>query len=383
MGTEEPIQIPRMLLIGSMGRNSGKTVMACSVIDRLRNRHRVIGLKVSTIHTNEKRCLRGGAGCGVCTSLEGDYCLTVERSLDSGKDTARMLAGGASEVFWLRVRKGFLREGIESFLAANPGNDPIVCESNSLREVVEPGVFLMMKRVDSEDLKTSAAAVLEYADETVEFNGEELLFSADGLSYRDDRFALRLRATLILLAGGGSRRMGQPKSLLPYRGVPLIEYVYGSLSPMFAETLVSTNDDQLYNLEGARFVPDRIPGYGPIGGISAALAEAQYERTFVTACDIPTIHHGLIAGLLRLGRHRDIVVPRTRDGRLEPLHAVYGRSVLPEIERLIEQGEKRIRHVYEAVDTCFVALRPDQALANINTPDEYSRATGMALEDAQ
>ena len=383
MSTERAIRVPRMLLIGSMGRNSGKTVMACSVIDKLKNRHRVIGLKVSTIHTDEKRCLRGGEGCGVCTSLEGDYCLTVERSLDSGKDTARMLAGGASEVYWLRVRKGHLREGINSFLAANPGSDPIVCESNSLREAVEPGTFLMMKLQGSSDLKSSAAAVQDFADETVEFDGQRLCFDAEDLTYADGRFALRQKATLILLAGGGSRRMGRPKSLLPYHGVPLIEYMYRCLSPLFAETIVSTNDDQLYSLDGARFVADRIPGFGPIGGISAALEAARHERTFVTACDIPTIHHNLIAGLLRLGRHREIVVPRTSDGRLEPLHAVYCRSILPEVERLIETGEKRIRRVYDAVDTCYVDLRPDEAHINLNTPDEYSRAIGTAAEDTQ
>ena len=78
MGGVERIRVPRMLLIGSMGRDSGKTLVACSVIIRLKGEHKVVGLKVSTIHTNERRCLRGGEGCGVCTSLEEDYCLTID-----------------------------------------------------------------------------------------------------------------------------------------------------------------------------------------------------------------------------------------------------------------------------------------------------------------
>ncbi len=383
MGIEGMIQVPRMLLIGSMGRNSGKTVLACGIIDKLASLDKVIGLKVSTIHTNEKRCLRGGKGCGVCTTLEGDFCLTIEKNSESGKDTARMLAAGAKEVFWLRVRKGHLKEGIESFLAANPGNAPIVCESNSLRHAVEPGVFVMMKLKDSPDLKASAAAVLEEADETIEFDGEDLDLDLGDITYSGERFVLKHQATLILLAGGGSTRMGRPKTLLPYRGVPLIEYVFGSLSPLFAETLVSTNDEQSFGLDGVGTVADRVVGRGPIGGIAAALEAASYERTFVTACDIPTIHLGLVGRLLRLGRRCDIAVPRNAEGFLEPLHAVYSRRILPAVEQLIEQGENRIQRVYETVNTCFVDLRPDQVLKNINTPDDYQRVNEIATEEGR
>lgn len=377
------VEVPGMFLIGSMGRNSGKTVLACALIENLRELGSVIGLKVSTIHSTEKRCLRGGEGCGVCTSLEGEYCLTEETSRNSGKDTARMLAAGAEKVFWLRVRKGHLRDGIESFLEVAPPGTPIVCESNSLRSVVEPGAFVMMKQRGSEDRKTSADAVLPMVDRVVKFDGEDFELSLNDILFRDGRFSVRVDATLAVLAGGGSSRMGTPKSLLEYHGTPLLEYILDNLSAYFGEMLISANEELPLVFGGVRRVPDKVPGYGPIGGIVSCLAEATFDRVFVTACDIPTINSGLIGEMLRLGRRCDVVVPRTQQGFLEPLHALYRRETLPWIEGVMARGEKRIRAMYEQVKTCYIDLRPDQELMNINTPEEYRRVVRAAEESEE
>ena len=258
------IEIPGMFLIGSMGRNSGKTVLACALIKDLRKLGGVIGLKVSTIHSSEKRCLRGGEGCGVCTSLEGDFCLTEETSRNSGKDTARMLAAGADRVCWLRVRRGHLRAGIESFLETVPSGTPIVCESNSLRSAVEPGAFVMMKQTGSKDLKPSADAVLPMVDRVVEFDGESFALPLHDVVYRNRRFTVKVEASLAILAGGGSSRMGRTKSLLEYQGTPLIEFILDQMSTFFSETMISTNEELPLVLGGARRVVDKVPGYGPI-----------------------------------------------------------------------------------------------------------------------
>src|SRR5205085_9106054 len=51
-------------------------------------------------------------------------------------------------------------------------------------------------------------------------------------------------ATLLLLAGGQSRRMGQPKALLSVRGITLIEWMAGRLAPGFDQLLVSAGDER-------------------------------------------------------------------------------------------------------------------------------------------
>ena len=48
-----------------------------------------------------------------------------------------------------------------------------------------------------------------------------------------------LEATLLVLAGGSSRRMRTPKALLPVAGRSLLEWVLDRLAGEFPETLVA------------------------------------------------------------------------------------------------------------------------------------------------
>ena len=47
------MKISNMVLIGATGRNTGKTTLACALIEHLRKRHRVIGVKVTSVDRAE------------------------------------------------------------------------------------------------------------------------------------------------------------------------------------------------------------------------------------------------------------------------------------------------------------------------------------------
>lgn len=69
--------------------------------------------------------------------------------------------------FWKQERTGCfdplppkgLEEAMRAFLEMVPNEDVIICESNSVRTVLEPEKFLMLHRPDG-PIKPSAAAVL-------------------------------------------------------------------------------------------------------------------------------------------------------------------------------------------------------------------------------
>src|SRR5262245_15817148 len=63
-----------------------------------------------------------------------------------------------------------------------------------------------------------------------------------------------------------------------------------------------------------RFVPDRIAGCGPLGGVHAALEHAAHDAVFVAACDMPFLTSPFVAHLLDLSRDVDVVLPRTERG---------------------------------------------------------------------
>jgi hypothetical protein len=175
-------RLPGMLLLGSTGRNSGKTEFACGVLNRFCRNHTLIGLKVTIIRDNDGSCPRGGEGCGVCTSLEGPFDITEETNREGIKDTSRMLRTGADRVFWLRVRSACVEEGLKALLEIIGPDAVTVCESNSLRHTVEPGLFVMVRNSRTTACKPTALSVMEYADRIVTSDGKRFSTTLEDLS---------------------------------------------------------------------------------------------------------------------------------------------------------------------------------------------------------
>lgn len=167
------IAYPGMCLVGAAGRNAGKTLFACRLVALHSSTRPVVAVKVTTVHERGGPCPRGGEGCGVCAALDEPYCLTEEHDAESGKDTARLLRAGASRVLWLRVLETHLEEGVRALLSAIGPDVPCVCESNSLRLAVKPGVFVVLADARSTSIKPSARAVMELADRVIRFDGED------------------------------------------------------------------------------------------------------------------------------------------------------------------------------------------------------------------
>ena len=160
--------VPNMILIGSTARNSGKTTLASLIINRYKVNGPVVGLKVTTVHHKNRRCIHGEKGCGACSSLEGAFQITEELNASSNKDTSLLLAAGAHKVYWMRTMENNIYEGFEAFAAKISENVLVVCESNSLRTVVNPSVFIMIKNSSNCQMKKSASQVIDKADIIIE-----------------------------------------------------------------------------------------------------------------------------------------------------------------------------------------------------------------------
>ncbi|MHC4624642.1 MAG: molybdenum cofactor guanylyltransferase [Planctomycetota bacterium] len=360
-----------MLMIGSAGANVGKTELACAIIRRFCKSNPLVGIKVTTIQAKDGECPRGGAGCGVCSSIDGNFLVTEETDRTSGKDTARLLAAGANRVFWLRVIRAHLDEGLASLLDVIGPDATLICESNSLRKVVEPGLFLMVANRRQEKWKRSAREVAGFADKVVTAGGGD--FDLDRVTLDEGKWAMRAEATAIIMAGGQSTRMGQDKSMLPVDGRPMIKYIFDKLTPHFDHVIVSADDASKYAFLGVPVVPDRVAGRGPLMGIGSALAASASDVNFVLACDVPQFDMGLVRRMLRDCRSHDAVVPRTGGSQYEPLFAVYNRSALSAIERALSSGKARVMDGLSGCDVKYLDLGPDEQLKNMNTMDEYKQ----------
>jgi len=185
------IEQKRFIMIGATSRNVGKTEFACQVIHQVAQTQSVVGVKVTTVAERDGQCPRGGQGCGVCSSLTDAYCITQETSAPPGKDTTRLLQAGAASVFWLRVLKDHLAEGMDALLEKLPEDLPVVCESNSARSVLEPGLFVVVRSGQNDEVKPSCQAVMSWADCVVTYDGKGWDMQPDTCVWANHQWFLR------------------------------------------------------------------------------------------------------------------------------------------------------------------------------------------------
>jgi molybdopterin-guanine dinucleotide biosynthesis protein A len=367
------IRLENLLMIGSSGSNVGKTELACALLQRFGGTRRVVGIKVTTIASKDQPCPRGGQGCGVCSSMDGEYRITEESARNSDKDTARLLAAGADRVYWLRVMHAHLRQGLAALLETVGRDAVMICESNSLRQIVEPGLFLMVESASPKPWKRSAQQVRHHADCIVRSHGKRFDLDWDRIRLAGTRWLLTEDATAIVLAGGRSRRMGTDKSMLPVGGLPMIEHICRQLSITFSRVLISANDAEKFSFLGLDVVPDRIPEQGPLMAVASSLEVSASEFNLIVSCDIPEIRLPVVRRMLAEANGVDIVVPVTNDGKQQPLFAVYRRSARRYIEEAIESGARRLSHIYGFCKVRFMELDDTSWFANLNTPADYER----------
>jgi molybdenum cofactor guanylyltransferase len=365
------VKLDGMLMIGSAGINTGKTTLACEVIKRFSKSTNITGIKVTTIKAKDGSCPRGGRGCGVCSSLDGDFCITEELKRDSGKDTSRLLSAGAHRVFWLKVMRSHLQESITALLNIIGTNSISVCESNSLRHVIEPGLFLMVTAPNVKKWKASAKDVRRYVDKVVVSNGSSFDFDITEINLVQQRWQCEMSATAIVLAGGKSSRMGRDKAKLTINGRTMLEHICKQLCNTFSQILISTAANEKDSFSGLEVVQDKTAGQGPLMGIASALDASANEINFVVACDIPYIEMKCVKRMLTEARGADIVVPTTGDKKLEPLFAVYRKSALDAINKTLREGKRKISEVFDKCEVKYIDLGDAEWLININTLTEF------------
>src|SRR5439155_164171 len=183
----------------------------------------------------------------------------------------------------------------------------------------------------------------------------------------EERMIIRMvqSATLLLLAGGKSRRMGRPKPLLPVGRSTLVEWMVERLAPGFDQLLVSARDErQLPERLRTHLVLDLHPGAGPLAGIEAGLAASRHQALVAVACDMPGVGLELTRRLLAASEGHDAAVPRVGE-RPEPMCAAYRRSAGPPISALLD-AEHTVARDREVV---------------LDPGDEYGIEEGLQLRE--
>jgi molybdenum cofactor cytidylyltransferase len=184
------------------------------------------------------------------------------------------------------------------------------------------------------------------------------------------------RVSGLVLAAGGSQRLGEPKQLLRYGEATLLDHVLGVARACDFDQLICVlggGADEVRDgvgLSGVEVVENRQFGTGCSSSIAAALGTVD-ERTDVLVLmlgDQPGVTPAAVSALLAGRGDAPLAACRYEDGRGHPL--AFGRTVFGELATL--HGDKGVwklldRHADAVVDVPVAGTIP----RDVDTWEDY------------
>ncbi len=186
-----------------------------------------------------------------------------------------------------------------------------------------------------------------------------------------------MNISAVLVAGGESRRMGQDKATLTFRGRALWEIQLDLLRKLRPrEIFLSARSDPVWRPADVHFVPDQTPSRGPLSGLAATLPRIRTDHLLALAIDMPLMTENFLRSLCDVLKPSHGVVPMIGD-RAEPLAAIYPKAANGDLiaalsgsdfslqllaKRLIAAGKLRLVSVSKNEENC---------LRNFNRPGDF------------
>lgn len=182
--------------------------------------------------------------------------------------------------------------------------------------------------------------------------------------------------TGLVLAAGGSKRLGQAKQLLPYGGAPLLSHVLQTARGCPFDQLLcvvggaSAEVRRCVDLRGVEVVENAHYGEGCSSSIAAALEHVD-ERSDVLVLilgDQPGVSVATVEALLAGRGDAGLAACAYRDGRGHPL--AFGRAMFGELAGL--HGDKRVWRLMDRFAADVVDVPIEGAIPlDVDTWEDY------------
>ena len=194
----------------------------------------------------------------------------------------------------------------------------------------------------------------------------------------------------IILCGGQSRRMGRDKGSLSIQGKPMIKHILSTLNHEIDEAIIVLNDKERikkyrefinpneysYTIT---FCEDKIKNKGPMPGIMTGLGKITSDFALILPCDSPYVSCKYIKTIFNeLDENYQAIVPfhdiNDKLKTSEPLHSIYNKNIVAEIEKLVNEDVLHIKGLIEKIDAKFVLIDnkkiEKKEFRNLNRPED-------------
>lgn len=189
----------------------------------------------------------------------------------------------------------------------------------------------------------------------------------------------------LILAAGDSSRMGKPKALLDWRGLPFIEHVCAALRKAGVEdrVVVLGRDSQeilaRWRPAGEKVAVNLKPEHGQLSSLKSGLLEVSptAEGFLVCLADQPTVPADTYKKIIAFWSERkdSIVIPKTfraSDSRFKRGHPI----ILPASARALcfeaplEKGLHWVTH-HSSMQVSDLEVKDPEIIRDFDTPEDY------------
>jgi molybdopterin-guanine dinucleotide biosynthesis protein A len=198
--------------------------------------------------------------------------------------------------------------------------------------------------------------------------------------------------SLIVLAGGESKRIGKDKGLIKLLNKPLILWVVESILDFADEVIVCIGKNQDLNSYKAilpsdvKIVVEDEELRSPVFGFLHGLKVASFEYSIILACDMPFVRKDVIKFIASEAKGFDACIPIWKCDKIEPLHACYKtKPTVKAVEEAIKEGKLSNKGFIEKINVNYLNVSRlrcfDEKLTflfNINTIDDLKQAERIA-----
>lgn len=180
------------------------------------------------------------------------------------------------------------------------------------------------------------------------------------------------KISMIILAGGASRRMGRDKSDLMIDGKTFLEMQIEKGEKLGISDIILSgyHGEKIYKYP---VVTDRIPGKGPLGGLEACLRRAENPYCLVLGVDVPLVPVQELSALISTAnRAESDAVILKHGGHEEPLMGIYRTDLA---DAMLEEITLRKGSVFAFLRRTgyerYESQAEDWYFSNINDPGIY------------
>ena len=183
-----------------------------------------------------------------------------------------------------------------------------------------------------------------------------------------------------VLAGGLSRRMGEPKAMVEFAGRPLVARVVATVGSAGLEPVVVAKPDSPLPALDCRVLSEPSEPRHPLTGVLAALQASAGRGIVAIACDMPLVPAKLLSWLAQIQEPAAVCEV---GGRLEPLLGRYSPTIRDRLAEALD-AELAMRDAVCALDPHVVTEiemarfgDPARIVFRVNSPADV--ATGESL----